>query len=1350
MDENPKKRRKLDPGSQRDVERQDNEGQTSQALDHQIQRSVPQQCTGTTIQGSNIVNSNVIMNSGPVTITNQSIVENVNIDELCKDLQNSLVEAAKNASETIDPVVDLDHIIDWVSLEIAESNEPSITNETTHHHRREDFQKMYKTFEGNLSLKQLWPLAQQEAKNEAETKCKTESAKQDNIRKHGNVVGILGEAGIGKTTLCKILVQEVLKEKSQMYDCQCQYIFYIPVRNMDFKTETFFLPLLLSSASCEYSSLIKEEQIRDKVLDKLDKNPNVVIILDGLDEADINLDSQPSNISKYAKSTAEYFIKNILQGKLLPNAKKYVTSRPRQFYDLHNDCRPRFKANILGLSKESQRKLCREICGESYSDVLTYLQNHPDIFAYCYVPVNCQLVCFCIHQFLRNGNDQLSHCTMSKIMTSAFSLFLDSSHFRENLNSEEMQKELKKIPALAWYGFVNKMLLFKKGDLKKNGIDNNKALDCFLHSFVAGKRSNLRFKVIEGKKVFFFSHMIWQEFLSAMHLILFMPLEDFQQHLHEFGSSWWQMVTKFMFGILCQDVCEQLEEIFPTMFAHNDDEIARKIAYLKNFTSKYLQDSIKRSFDFKSFLQLCTLVYEFQNEDLTSEIAEKMPTMIAVGGDLLPSDITSFHYVLSKRKNSIDLKFHVNSIEDSFQHFFEKMSSIGSILMISAVSCNKGNLDLTNMQSLVKCLNKITCLSLNGCVISGNAAKCLAEGLCKLSAPISELYLARTKIGDTGAQYLSNCLRKIKKLYLAENGITQNGAEFISEGLKPLKQPMTCLELSCNSIGDEGASSVASSLSKVEQLDVRGCGFTEEGVKAFADAVKTTNMKKLELSYQDPLKASHRPITISCDMEILLKKTSYHRDRITGVGVELICEFLKHCKQIENVTFKRLSYGDCAATAIAQLLYNLKHLEHLDLSNSDMTSDDAKVIVRSLQDPSQQQLSFLSLSYTKIGDDGARFISTYLSKFESLDLSNCGITAIGAKYLSDGLRQLKTPMKSLTLGSNLLRDEGASSLASSLSKLEGLFVSYCGFTEKGVETFTDALRKAQINQFGPKQFFLSYENPYQTSVKADPPICFTCDLEDLALKLDYSCSNITGAGVEMICEFVKRCSTFNRFSVTGVRDGDRAAKAIAQCMHKLKHLEIRNCDLTSSGIKALADAIRSLPEHQMLDLDFSLTKVNDDGAKLLSTCLSNIKQLYIPDSGINAEGAKFISNGLLQLKEPMEEIYLWDNDIGDIGAEALARSVHKIKRIGLSGCGITHIGMEHMSRAIEKLSQPIMFQVAENKIGFKGAKSLSTCVENINFLNVFRCQLTEEGVRILRKAVDESPGVSWQKCFSLF
>ncbi|CAK8688543.1 unnamed protein product [Clavelina lepadiformis] len=1309
MDENPKKRRKLDPGSKRDVERQDNEGQTSQALDHQIQRSVPQQCTGTTIQGSNIVNSNVIMNSGPVTITNQSIVENVNIDELCKDLQNSLVEAAKNASETIDPVVDLDHIIDWVSLEIAESNKPSITNETTHHHRREDFQKMYKTFEGNLSLKQLWPLAQQEAKNEAERKCKTESAKQDYIRKHGNVVGILGEAGIGKTTLCKILVQEVLKEKSQMYDCQCQYIFYIPVRNMDFKTETFFLPLLLSSASCEYSSHIKEEQIRDKVLDKLDNNPNVVIILDGLDEADINFVSQPSNISKYAKSTAEYFIKNILQGKLLPNAKKYVTSRPRQFYDLHNDCRPRFKANILGLSKESQRKLCREICGESYSDVLTYLQNHPDIFAYCYVPVNCQLVCFCIHQFLSNGNDQLSHCTMSKIMTSAFSLFLDSSHFRENLNSEEMQKELKKIPALAWYGFVNKMLLFKKGDLKKNGIDNNKAMDCFLHSFVAGKRSNLRFKVIEGKKVFFFSHMIWQEFLSAMHLILFMPLEDFQRHLHEFGSSWWQIVTKFMFGILCQDVCEQLEEIFPTMFAHNDDEIAGKIAYLKNFTSKYLQDSIKRSFAFKSFLQLCTLAYEFQNEDLTSEIAEKLPTMIAVGGDLLPSDIASFHYVLSKRKNSIDLKFHVNSIKDSFQHFFEKMSSIGSVLMMSAVSCNKGNLDLTNMQSLVKCLNKITCLSLNGCVISGNAAKCLAEGLYKLSAPVKTFYC-------------------ILLLFMTFSSVFDRYRSFIwpDDGLS---------FISCNSIGDKGASFVASSLSKVEQLDVKGCGFTEKGVKAFADALKDTTMKKLELSYQDPLKASHRPITISCDMEILLKKTSYHRDRITGVGVELICEFLKHCKQIENVTFKRLSYGDCAATAIAQLLYDLKHLEHLDLSNSDMTSDDAKVIVRSLQDPSQQQLSFLSLSYTKIGDDGARFISTYLSKFESLDLSNCGITAIGAKYLSDGLRQLKTPMKSLTLGSNLLCDEGASFLASSLSKLEGLFVSYCGFTEKGVKIFTDALRKAQINQFGPKQFFLSYEIPYQTS-----PICFTCDLEDLALKLDYSCSNITGAGVEMICEFVKRCSTFNRFSVTSVIDGDRAAKAIAQNVHKLKHLEIKNCDMTSSGIKALSDVIGSLPEHQMLDLDFSLTKVNDDGAKLLSTCLSNIKQLYIPDSGITAEGAKFISNGLLQLKESMEEIYLWDNDIGDIGAEALARSVHKIKRIGLSGCGITHIGMEHLSRAIEKLSQPIMLEVAQNKIGFKGAQSLSKCVKNINFLNVFRCQLTEEGVRILRKAVDESPG----------
>lgn len=80
-------------------------------------------------------------------------------------------------------------------------------------------------------------------------------------------------------------------------------------------------------------------------------------------------------------------------------------------------------------------------------------------------------------------------------------------------------RELIKIARLARNGFASKKGVFKQGDIINSGL-TKQGCQAFMFTYLDGT-TKLKFRILEGEHNYSFSHMIWQEFFTAVDLMFF-------------------------------------------------------------------------------------------------------------------------------------------------------------------------------------------------------------------------------------------------------------------------------------------------------------------------------------------------------------------------------------------------------------------------------------------------------------------------------------------------------------------------------------------------------------------------------------------------------------------------------------------------------------------------------------------------------------------------------------------------------------------------------------------------------------------------------------------------------------
>ena len=595
------------------------------------------------------------------------------------ELKQKLTKAARKECE-VAPVFCVDRPITVAPLQISEQQDPLTAEQQGHfYHRGEIMQMISKPPVGNVSIEELFSKAKESAEKSASRRhFETEENRQAYITTHGNIVGITGQAGVGKTTLTKTILRKVVDEGLYSADL----VFYVRFRDLVYDAETDLLSFLTASYTpSSIDFLWKTDTVRQNaVLSSLAASKKNIIIMDGFDEATYDSKSLAAThqVDLHQQAKPIVFIKHILQRKLLPNAKVLITSRPKQLIELADDLRPQFTANVLGLDQQAQRQICQDICFEKTDEVYDFVRSRPEISSYCYTPVCCILL---MHTVLKvhSRKTQFSN-TLTSIFAAALSLFMLSSHTNHNF-------DLAKFATLSWNSFQENKFYLNQEDLIKAGLRADE-----VNAFLVTTRSEKMLTLLGGgtSNVHYFSHLLLQECLVAIKLIFFTTSDEFEnlfvgkrklklfkrsKPVYDLAENRFEMIAKFMFGFCNAKTFSILKENFPSLVLSS-----KHVEILKRFAIKQAVNfsSSKSFFYFQDVLPVFHWALEFNDESFSFELASLLLSTIEFAGRILPSDVGAIHHILRARRSPvvIDIEHNgANFIGDSYRLFLREMSS---------------------------------------------------------------------------------------------------------------------------------------------------------------------------------------------------------------------------------------------------------------------------------------------------------------------------------------------------------------------------------------------------------------------------------------------------------------------------------------------------------------------------------------------------------------------------------------------------------------------------------------------------------------------------------------------------
>ncbi|CAK8688599.1 unnamed protein product [Clavelina lepadiformis] len=975
-------------------------------------------------------------------------------------LEKTLKEHARVVCGEIIHPIKLDLAINTVKLELSQRVPSMPSDDEGHYNKRDEVVKAWESVKGNIELKDLFTLAQNSAEKEAE-RFVTQEAKQDYINKNKNTVFVIGQAGMGKTTLAKTIINLVIE--GQLLP-ECRFLFYIPFRAIDFLIESNFLDFVLRCFQSEWPHNVELDFV---LLKKLSNDPNVLFIFDDLDEADTDyfFSKNTSLTCDLCDSyTPDIFIANILSGNIFANAKKLLTSRPRQFFELNKAYLSGCVVNILGLSVKSQAELCQQICKEKYDAVQDYLSRNPLIDASCYVPAKCII----IYGVLSDSfNSSLDHDIQS--LTDIFVRAL--YYYSKSKQHVRKPEELQKLCHLAWNGFQARKIIFTESDISKVKI-SSETLETFLTT--SSKDDEPLDNLLQGKKQSSFSHLIWHELFTAIHLILNVPSSEFQNHLSFFLESRWEVVASFVFGLCNRRVQRNLNDIFNIAVVDFD----KKFQQLDNFVCKEMAN-LRKSFQTSTFLEVCNWIYQLNNREMTEKVAAFVPEQIWLDGKIHLTDLCSVGYLLQYAQSGFSIRFGESlsfTYNAIYRWLFQVSSKSNEVfcqnlireLLKSAARQPDSSVDNllhacrwlydksedSNAKEMVQYFPQLVVLTkspsfdeikyLMYFIVQSTSSfnvhiKCnsptiqidelldpdkvitLVAFLHFLQKPW-QLQMNEIKIrSSTKVEHLlqvmryminKNSRRKVQIKFspkeqavecdLSGCGISSQGTQMLAFFLLRLPYRIDRLNLSGNKFGDAGVPFIMSCLDKIDKLYMTDCDITEEGVRVITEHIKNcSNLPKvLDFNYDK----MNRSKVLCCGFDLLDNNGDFRNHDLTPVGVEALATAIKKLPQpIDRLNLSENEFGDAGVPFIMSCLDKIKKLY---MTDCDITEEGVRVITEHIENCSNMP-KVLEFNYDEM--NRSKVLRCGLDQLDYGYFRHLDLTPVGWEALAAAINKLPKP-----------------------------------------------------------------------------------------------------------------------------------------------------------------------------------------------------------------------------------------------------------------------------------------------------------------------------------------------------
>ena len=382
-----------------------------------------------------------------------------------------------------------------------------------------------------------------------------------------NYVGLVGAAKIGKTKL----VKEIIDYHSNNFF----FVFYFDLGKIDYENPINLLNLLVPENRIWMLDDKKTNAVLQTMVDNPEKN---LFIMDELDTAKFgNVSDKFPQSNYFQKRYSRLFILNILRGDIFDKSKKIIVSRPLQHYNLPDDCKPKFVANVIGLTKDMQKNIC-EVEDLDLPSTFAQLRSKQEIHSLCAVPLNCET--------LINYLKEKEGCciTLTNIIAEVFCQFVEVLNHCPN-----QSVDLDRLSEFAHSQLIknnSNKFFFDLRELK-NKLDEA-CIDCFFSTELCQKYLHGASKYYFLK--FRFSNLLVREFFVTLRLFRCdsLQLEKFlslvsENLLENTDNSLNYVVILFLFG-LCDDESKELSE---QLFNTDNLNLSNIKSSLKGFLTKF-------------------------------------------------------------------------------------------------------------------------------------------------------------------------------------------------------------------------------------------------------------------------------------------------------------------------------------------------------------------------------------------------------------------------------------------------------------------------------------------------------------------------------------------------------------------------------------------------------------------------------------------------------------------------------------------------------------------------------------------------------------------------------------------
>ncbi|KAG2459947.1 NLRP3 protein, partial [Polypterus senegalus] len=857
---------------------------------------------------------------------------------------------------------------------------------------------------------------------EEQTKSKCERIWTEHLfrRSPGNetaprIVFVSGVAGMGKTTI----VQKIMFDWARGTQYQrFAFVFLFKFKELNLLDTEEEPQMPLTRLIVRHYKYLNDPRLKEI----LQEPESLLFIFDGLDEYKHTLDFTEqrlcSNPDDYIP--VHTLVTSLVRRTLLKGCTVLITSRPTALEALDMKNVDRF-TEILGFFPKQRLMYFQKFFGDADrgSEAFQYVEENAILYTMCFNPSYCWTICSVLKSHFMTPEAERG--AAPRTVTELFVMFLHNILTNHKRQAKDQRGILIKLGKMAYYGVVNRILVFyDKFEMFTFGLQPVLSSP-FLSGFL--KEILQRESTLEHTTYTFY-HLTLQEFMAALSYYLG-PSGGIKELLEKLESSQdgqFEILTRFLAGLATPSVFKTLGGVM--------GDFERK-------TAKQVLDWVKQKAeqalwgqDKHEALRVCQWLYETQNKRLIRDAIGQDLKMDFSGMTLSPLDCAVLGSVISccGEFEELNLKEtnltpecirrlepgliccrHVNLA--SCRNFTELCSAFSSALTaehsrLTELDLSWGFLGDAGVSELCKDLRDPNCklekLRLSECSLTSECCSALYSALSDEHSRLTELELHSNKLRDSGVTELCVGLRsencKIKRLSLMSCHLTTECCTTLSSVLTAGHSRLTELDLSGNDLGDSGVSELCKDLRdpncKLKKVSLASCHLTSGCCSALSSALSDEHSQLTELEL--------------------------NQNELGDSGVTELCEGLKN----KNCKIKKLNLWSC----------------HL-------TSGCCSALSSALSDE-HSQLTELELNQNELGDSGVTELCEGLKnkncKLEKLSLWSCHLISGCCSALSSALSAPHSPLLDLNLMGNNLGDSGVTELCEGLRsencKLERLRV----------------------------------------------------------------------------------------------------------------------------------------------------------------------------------------------------------------------------------------------------------------------------------------------------------------------